>query len=104
MASEARLQALEAPGEYALSGVLDFTSVVALQQAGISPLQGEATSLRIDLAGVEHANSAGLALLIHWWRAARQAQRELQFLHLPPQLQALAQVSGLESILPITRA
>jgi phospholipid transport system transporter-binding protein len=53
----------------------------------------------IDLAGLSRIDSAGLALLTEWWRTAKIQQHTLRFIHAPPQVQALAHVSGLDRVL-----
>jgi phospholipid transport system transporter-binding protein len=93
---------IEATGEgLRVEGDLTFATVGALLAAS-RPLfsAGEAT-LRVDLSGVGHADSAGLALLIEWLRLARAAGRELRFQAVPGQMQAIAAASGLTDVLPL---
>jgi len=83
-----------------LHGVLDFTSVVALQGEGDAWLRGPApVHCRLDMGGVTHSNSAGTALLITWLRTARAAGKRLTVQNLPENLVALMQLAGLESVL-----
>ena len=56
-----------------------------------------------DLAGVERADSAGLALLIEWMRRARRAGRPVRFLNLPPQMLEIARAASLDRVLPLGR-
>jgi phospholipid transport system transporter-binding protein len=50
---------------------------------------------------VTRSESAGVALLLEWLRAARQRGREIEFLSPSPQLQSLLKFFGLEGVLPI---
>lgn len=84
-----------------LSGVLDFDSVVDLQPIGRDWLVGAgASTRRLDLAGVTHSSSAGLALLLDWLRVAGGAGKNLQIENMPAYMVALARISGLDAFLP----
>ncbi len=66
--------------------------------------QGEAAFGRlpraeIDLAGVARADSAGLALLLEWSLAARDAGRALSYRNIPPAIASLAGMSDVEELL-----
>ena len=88
-------------GSYLVSGELDFDTVPGLLELGRSMLEGGgADPLRLDLRGVTRADSAGLALLIEWFKAARRGGREITFVNVPPQILAMARVSGLDGVLP----
>jgi phospholipid transport system transporter-binding protein len=54
----------------------------------------------LDLSGVSHANSAGLALLLEWQRVARQTGTGLSVRSLPAALANLAAMSELGPYLP----
>ena len=55
----------------------------------------------ICLAHVPHADSAGLALLIFWFRQARVQNKTVCVSDIPVQMQKLINVSGLNYILPL---
>lgn len=88
------------PGCYQLDGELSFASVdLALRKTAkffVSPAR-----MVFDLAGISKADSAGLALLLEWLRQAGSGGVELHYVNLPRQLQAMAQVVGVEDILII---
>ncbi len=86
-------------GRFQLHGELTFASVTGLMEQATELFAGRDCVL--DLAAVERADSAGLALLIHWLRQARQQDCALRLLHVPQQMLAMARVSGLERILPL---
>jgi phospholipid transport system transporter-binding protein len=102
MAAAARIEAQEG-GVLAVSGVLEFATVTALagQAEGLLPASGP---LYIDLGGVEHTDSAGLALLVHWLRRAHHEGRLLEFRNVPVQLLEMARVSRLDNLLPLRAA
>ena len=99
MAQATAIQALGA-GEVAVHGDLEFATVTPLL-APLESLLPESGTLRVDLGGVGHADSAGLALLVHWQRLARQRGLALEFHHAPDQLMDMARLSRLDSILPL---
>jgi len=82
-----------------ITGELSFASVNALLCesdkifATISPLT-------IDLSAVERSDSAGLALLIHWIRKAKQQQQVIHFQSMPKSMMMIAKASNLDSLIP----
>jgi ABC-type transporter Mla MlaB component len=57
---------MDASGVVALSGDLTFESVPGLYEQFIKLDMAEKPVNRIDLSAVQHADSAGLALLLEW--------------------------------------
>lgn len=80
-----------------VSGPLTFYSVPSIFAASGKWFAGSA--LTIDLKQVTQADSAGLALLIEWLRQARKANVSLTFANIPPQMQVLIRVNGLQDTL-----
>jgi len=87
-------------GRFCLEGVLDFGTVTRLAASGRACLKRDA-KVDIDLAGVQAANSAGLALLLEWLDIARERGVTLTYRNLPDSLVRIAAVSNLESLLPV---
>ena len=86
-------------GSYRVVGSLVFATVRdVLRQSG-SAFAAE-SQLVIDLSQVAAADSAGLALLIEWYRLAERAKQPLKFSRAPPQLVALAKISDIDTLLP----
>ncbi len=83
-----------------VSGELTFTTVKSVLNE-IQSLVGSLSTLQIDLSDVTLSDSAGLALLVHWMRAAKQAKKPLVFHHIPAQMLAIASASGLDELLPV---
>lgn len=81
---------------------MDLTTVSALvaEAQALFPKSGR---LRVDLSGVELANSAGLALLLEWMDLARSRHLDLRFLNLPGSLERIAAISNLGTLLPLDR-
>jgi phospholipid transport system transporter-binding protein len=92
--------ALEAagPGRFALSGQMLFSNAAALLKRGEDAFAGHA-AVTLDLAGVTHIDSGGLAVLLEWLRGARRSGRKLRFESLPAQLLAMARICGTEALL-----
>jgi phospholipid transport system transporter-binding protein len=87
-----------APGTLGVSGALTFaTAANALETARAELDRSGQTTL--DLSGVTHADSAGLATLLALLAHARTQGKTLAVTHTPEGLQALARVSGVESLL-----
>lgn len=89
-------------GRFLLSGMLSFGTVPDLWQRSRALFDGR-PQVRIDLGGVERSDSAGLALLVEWMREAARRGAELRFVNMPAQMLAIARVSGLDHILPLSR-
>ena len=85
----------QAPGRYAIQGDLSFATVNDLLERSRTLFVGEA-ELEIDLSGVSHADSAGLALLIEWLKNARSQHLKIKYLSMPLQLTALAEISEIK--------
>lgn len=85
-------------GCYAISGELTFSTVPDLWRSRLDAVDGG--SVRLDLAGITRVDSAGIALLIELIRAVRKRGGEVSLEHAPPQLMAIATVSGLDAVLP----
>lgn len=94
---------LEIKGDtLAVSGVLDFDTVQALQAEGVQWVKAQAPAeFTLDLSAVTYSSSAGLALLLDWLRTARQNNKHPHLRDMPADMLALARVSGLEGILPL---
>ena len=97
--SDERPTFVERDGRYQVSGPLTFDTVLDLLSMS-ADWGARRDPLVVDLAGVGRADSAGLALLIEWLRAARAAGRPLTFVHVPRKLQTLIEVSDLAGVIP----
>nr|WP_245187986.1 STAS domain-containing protein [Frateuria flava] len=87
----------EAPGTLGVSGVLSFdTAAAALEAIGRALADGAVA--RLDLAGVERSDSAGLACVLAAQAQARQLGRALAVENMPEGMRALAQVCEVDDL------
>jgi phospholipid transport system transporter-binding protein len=89
----------ESDGSYRVVGALLFDNVRDVLKQSTETFAA-ANELSIDLSGVTNADSAGLALLIEWYRMAERDRRKLRFVGAPQQIRALAKISDLDTLLP----
>ena len=60
----------------------------------------EQPGMIVDLMVVESADSSALAVILEWLRQAKAQQCELQFANLPASVRALADLYGIDTLLP----
>jgi phospholipid transport system transporter-binding protein len=89
-------------GRLALEGELSFATVTRLLGEAHRLLE-QSEEIRIDLQAITRADSAGLALLVECMRSAQQLGKPVQFLNIPQQMLAIARVSSLDQVLPLSR-
>ena len=87
-------------GQFALQGELNLATVGTLWKESVRLFQHQPPAW-IDLAGVSHCDSAGVALLVEWLRQARTDGRDLKFANPTPQMQAIIKVTNLDALLPL---
>ena len=86
-------------GRHCLSGHLGFdTAEDAMRQLDVLPLASGA-AYRLDLSALKSIDSAGLAVILEYWRRCRQAGASLVLEESPEQLTRLIRISGLETVL-----
>src|SRR5262245_53789639 len=89
-----------APDRLTVSGALTFATAKRAHDAGSRVVRsGSSDPLQIDLAGVTHSDSAGLAVLIDWLAQAARVGRKLSFANIPPGIRAAAKISDVEFLL-----
>ena len=88
---------------FVLRGELSFATVTELSRRS-ADLLWRAERVTLDLAGVTRTDSAGLALLVEWLRLAQRNGKAIQFRNIPQQMMAVAQVVGLDKLLPVAPA
>lgn len=71
----------------------------ALFGAGAQP--NGLSSLVVDLAQVEAVDSSAVSVLLQWSRQARANNVKIAFINLPPNLQSLAKLYDLDTVLPL---
>lgn len=86
--------------DYALVGELSFVTATEALKATEGVFENR-DSARFDLASIDRADSAGVALLIEWVRRAEAAGCTLSYVNLPERVGAIAHVSGVMELLPL---
>ena len=81
-------------------GDMNFASAPALLSQGRNLLQFGG-DLSIDMGGVDHADSAGLALLLEWLDLSRSSKGNIRFKNIPEALMDIARVSNVYDMLSI---
>lgn len=94
----ARIEA-RGSGSFAVSGDMSFATVPTLWAQSRDAVAGGVDAIEIDLSAVERADSAGLALLVAWTRAAHRDDKAVRYVNPPAQLLALAEVNKLGPLL-----
>jgi phospholipid transport system transporter-binding protein len=87
-------------GCYHIAGAMIFLNARAALKTLGEIMDDERGDVLLDLGEVTRADSAGLALLIEAMRLARQRALRLRVRNLPAQVEALAVVSGVDTMLP----
>lgn len=82
----------------ALSGALTFANAAQMLAAAGRALR-EGAQTRLDLAGVSHADSAGLACVLALLAQASRDGRALSVANLPGSLRALAEVCDVGALI-----
>ncbi len=81
-------------------GPLTFTTATAAWRAGQRALDAcNGAVIEIDCAGIERADSAGLAVLVEWLAWGQRHQRQVQLRALPAMLVDIARISELEDLI-----
>jgi len=85
-------------GHFALSGRMSFDTADAILRES-EELFEHHTLLTVDLSGVTHTDSAGLALLLEWITWANHTVREIRFEGMPAKIDAIAKTTEVDSLL-----
>jgi phospholipid transport system transporter-binding protein len=85
------------PGVLGVTGLMNFNNATAAAQSIESALSNKSIQ-QLDLAGVRHADSAGLSCLVTVMAEAARQGRALKIVNMPSGLQALAKVSEVDQL------
>ena len=92
-----------AEGALRLVGRVDYDTVPALALQMESYWRvASLPRLSIDMSQVSHINTAGVALLIDWFKQAQKKGIALAFSHIPSQLARIAALTRVDKILNFT--
>lgn len=84
-----------------MQGHLDVHTVPGIFATGLKHLASE--DLQVDFSRVETVDSAAVAMLLGWTRAALREKRALHLVGLPDDLLSLARLYGVDELLPVER-
>lgn len=88
-------------GKIELKGELSYENVMTLSHDA-SAMFSSKSDLCIDLAGITHTDSAGIALLVEWLSEARHHNQDINFVNVPEQVMEVAKISNLDRVLPMS--
>ena len=88
-------------GHVLVRGALTFATVGGWLTASRALFQPGAT-LVFDFSETGACDSAAVALLVEWWRRAGRVGCNIRFQSVPPSLLAIARLSEVEHLLPVT--
>jgi|AZIK01.1.fsa_nt_gi phospholipid transport system transporter-binding protein len=81
-----------------LNGDLNSATVTALARQGTELIRNSGGKWSLDMSAVEHASSAGVALLLEWMRVADASGVALTIEHLPDHMRPILAVSDLDDV------
>lgn len=87
------------PDTLGVRGTLGFATATQALQALRASLSSHASATTLDLSGITHADSAGLACLLTLLSEASASGRELRLASVPDGVQVLARVCGVGQLL-----
>jgi phospholipid transport system transporter-binding protein len=85
-----------------LSGPVTLANVAQVLEEGLQQIRDGARI--VDLGGVTELDSSLLAMLLAWLREAKRSGSEVAFANLPQGLETIAQLYGVDGLLPVPGA
>ena len=98
--NDPKIELSTADNRLRVSGELNFKNVPALVSMSQDYFKN-VNDLEVDLADVNRADSAGVALLIDWQRQAQKQKKSISFFNIPSQMLAIARLSGVDELLSL---
>jgi phospholipid transport system transporter-binding protein len=89
-------------GTVHLGGEMNFVSTPGIYRELEGRFKSSDSALIIDLAGINHADSSGLALLLEWQAMAHKLDRRLHITNAPASLLRLAKLCEADKLLDIS--
>ncbi len=97
------VQIIQKPdGSFQLEGELSYSNVSNIYRKTANLFKKLNDDIQIDLSGVTHSDSAGIALLVEWLSEARDNNQVIQFINVPKQMLEMVRISSLDRVLPIS--
>lgn len=88
-------------GRYRLCGRIGFETAVEARKAVERAIDEEAEGLELCLEEVE-GNSVLVGLMMGWFRHAHGQEKRITYSGVPPLINGIIEVSGLDDVLPLT--
>jgi phospholipid transport system transporter-binding protein len=85
-------------GKFALSGKMTFHTAGQILRSSEDVFEPH-TRIEVDLSGVTHTDSAGLALLLEWITWANHTVREIRYVGTPEKIDAIAKTTEVDNLL-----
>jgi phospholipid transport system transporter-binding protein len=85
-----------------LSGPVTLANVAQVLEEGLQQIRDGARI--VDLGEVTELDSSLLAMLLAWLREAKRRNSEVAFANLPQGLETIAQLYGVDGLLPVPGA
>ena len=85
-------------GRVSLKGRMAFSTAGEILRES-EPLFEKHTQIEVDLSGVTHTDSAGLALLLEWITWANHTVREIRFTDVPEKINQIARTTEVDDLL-----
>ncbi|OOG26485.1 anti-anti-sigma factor [Thioalkalivibrio denitrificans] len=92
----------QADGNLQVAGRLGFATVADLWAQALPLFRDGSGAYELDVSGVEHVDSAGVALLVEWMRLARERGAGFSIVGAPQAMKDLIRLADLEGLLPVT--
>ena len=78
---------------------IDFANAEAVKREGAQLLGASASPVQVDLGGLQRANTLAVAVMVAWYRRARQQDKAMVFVNLSDELRNIVTFSGLAEVL-----
>lgn len=89
---------------FPVTGTVTFDNLMDIRRAGEAAIAEAADGVTFDLSGLAQGNSAAVAVLMAWFRAADRQDKTVSFVGVPAELESIIELSGLTDVLPLERA
>jgi len=84
---------------YLIEGPVTLAGVTALLAEGSRSFEG--TPVVVDFSGVTEADSSAISLMLEWTRRMHDGNRQIFFANLGESLVSIANLYGVEDLIPI---
>jgi phospholipid transport system transporter-binding protein len=87
---------LREDGELSVEGPVTIDTVVGLVARGAALFNHD--NQIVGLGGVTEVDSSAVSMLLEWQREANRHQRRMRFTNMPPKLQSLVRLYGVDNL------